>query len=89
MKKYKVGIIGATGMVGQRFVLLTAKHPWFEPVVLAASAHSAGKAYKDAVAGKWFMQEDIPESEGNLVVMDAEADAEKIASMVDFVFCVL
>ena len=56
MKKYKVGIIGATGMVGQRFVLLTAKHPWFEPVVLAASAHSAGKAYKDAVAGKWFMQ---------------------------------
>ena len=87
MKKYKVGIIGATGMVGQRFVLLTAKHPWFEPVVLAASAHSAGKAYKDAVAGKLFMQEDIPESEGNLVVMDAEADAEKIASMVDFVFC--
>ena len=87
MKKYKVGIIGATGMVGQRFVLLTAKHPWFEPVVLAASAHSAGKAYKDSVAGKWFMQEDIPESEGNLVVMDAEADAEKIASMVDFVFC--
>ena len=85
MKKYKVGIIGATGMVGQRFVLLTAKHPWFEPVVLAASAHSAGKAYK--VAGKWFMQEDIPESEGNLVVMDPEADAEKIASMVDFVFC--
>ena len=87
MEKYRVGIVGATGMVGQRFVLLTAKHPWFEPVVLAASAHSAGKAYKDAVAGKWFMQEDIPESEGNLVVMDAEADAEKIASMVDFVFC--
>ena len=87
MKKYKVGIIGATGMVGQRFVLLTAKHPWFEPVVLAASTHSAGKAYKDAVAGKWFMQEDIPESEGKLIVMDAEADAEKIASMVDFVFC--
>ena len=87
MKKYKVGIIGATGMVGQRFVLLTAKHPWFEPVVLAASAHSAGKAYKDAVAGQWFMQEDIPEAEGKLIVMDAEADAEKIASMVDFVFC--
>ena len=87
MKKYKVGIIGATGMVGQRFVLLTAKHPWFEPVVLAASAHSAGKADKDAVAGKWFMQEDIPEAEGKLIVMDAEADAEKIASMVDFVFC--
>ena len=87
MKKYKVGIIGATGMVGQRFVLLTAKHPWFEPVVLAASSHSAGKRYKDAVAGKWFMQEAIPEAEGNLIVMDAEADAEKIASMVDFVFC--
>ncbi len=87
MKKYKVGIIGATGMVGQRFVLLTSKHPWFEPVVLAASAHSAGKTYREAVGQKWFMGEDIPEQAANLVVMDAEADAAKIASMVDFVFC--
>ena len=87
MKQYKVGIIGATGMVGQRFALLTAKHPWFTPVVLAASAHSAGKRYADAVEGKWNMTEPIPECVRDLVVMDAEADAEKIAAQVDFVFC--
>ena len=55
MEKYKVGIIGATGMVGQRFVLLTANHPWFETVVLAASAHSAGKTYREAIGEKWHM----------------------------------
>ena len=87
MKQYKVGIIGATGMVGQRFALLTAKHLWFTPVVLAASAHSAGKRYADAVEGKWNMTEPIPECVRDLVVMDAEADAEKIAAQVDFVFC--
>ena len=87
MKQYKVGIIGATGMVGQRFILLTAKHPWFQPVVLAASAHSAGKPYREAVGSKWCMQEAIPENVAGLTVMDAEADAEKIASLVDFVFC--
>ena len=53
MEKFRVGIIGATGMVGQRFVLLTANHPWFTPVVLAASAHSAGKTYAQAIEGKW------------------------------------
>ena len=62
MEKFRVGIIGATGMVGQRFVLLTANHPWFTPVVLAASAHSAGKTYAQAIEGKWHMAEPIPES---------------------------
>lgn len=87
MKQYKVGIIGATGMVGQRFVLLTAKHPWFHLTAVAASAHSAGKPYGEAVAGKWNMSDPIPEQAASLTVLDAEADAEKLASMVDFVFC--
>ena len=87
MEKFKVGIIGATGMVGQRFILLTAQHPWFTPVVLAASAHSAGKTYAEAIEGKWHMAEPIPESVKTMVVMDAEADAEAIAQQVDFVFC--
>ena len=87
MEQYKIGIIGATGMVGQRFALLTANHPWFQPVVLAASSHSAGKTYKDAVGSRWYMNDPMPKSLENVVVMDAEADAEQIASMVDFVFC--
>ena len=87
MEQYKIGIIGATGMVGQRFALLTANHPWFHPVVLAASSHSAGKTYKDAVGSRWYMNDPMPKSLENVVVMDAEADAEQIASMVDFVFC--
>ena len=87
MEKFRVGIIGATGMVGQRFVLLTANHPWFTPFVLAASAHSAGKTYAQAIEGKWHMAEPIPESVKSMIVMDAEADAEEIARQVDFVFC--
>ena len=87
MEKFRVGIIGATGMVGQRFVLLTANHPWFTPVVLAASAHSAGKPYAEAIGEKWHMADPIPESVRSMVVMDAEADAEEIAKQVDFVFC--
>ena len=87
MEQYKIGIIGATGMVGQRFALLTANHPWFRPVVLAASSHSAGKTYKDAIGSRWYMNDPMPSSLEDLVVMDAEADAEQIASMVDFVFC--
>lgn len=87
MEKYRVGIIGATGMVGQRFVLLTANHPWFTPVVLAASAHSAGKTYAQAIGEKWHMDTPMPESVKSMVVMDAEADAEEIAKQVDFVFC--
>lgn len=86
MKKYKVGIIGATGMVGQRFATLLENHPWFEPVCLVASANSAGKKYKDAVK-KWLMSTPMPEKLKDVVVMDAAADKEKIASLVDFCFC--
>ena len=87
MKKYKVGIIGATGMVGQRFVCLNSRHPWFELTVLAASSRSAGKTYQDAIGTRWAMEEPMPEQAASMIVMDAEADAEKIAGMVDFVFC--
>lgn len=87
MRNYKVGIIGATGMVGQRFITLLAEHPWFNIEVLAASPRSAGKTYKDAVGSKWSMESDIPEKITNMIVMDAGADVEKIAELVDFVFC--
>ncbi len=87
MKKFNVGIIGATGMVGQRFSLILSRHPWFNVVCVAASSRSAGKKLKDAVGEKWAMDEPMPEDIGNLTVLDAEADIEKIASMVDFVFC--
>ncbi len=87
MEKYKVGIVGATGMVGQRFITLIAEHPWFELAVLAASARSAGKPYEEAVAGRWAMEAPLPEKAKKLVVMDAVADAEKIAETVDFIFC--
>ncbi len=86
MKHYKVGIIGATGMVGQRFALLLENHPWFEVAALAASKRSAGKAYKDAVGAKWAMTKPIPEKFADMTVMDA-SDVEAVASKVDFVFC--
>jgi aspartate-semialdehyde dehydrogenase len=70
-KKIKVGVIGATGMVGQNFIRLLSHHPWFEVVHLAASANSAGKKYSDAVAGRWHMREDIPEEVRDIVVEDA------------------
>ena len=84
---YDVGIIGATGMVGQRFMLLLADHPWFKVKVLAASARSAGKRYEEAVGPKWSMTSPIPDKFKDIVVKDAVADAEEIASTVDFVFC--
>lgn len=87
MKKYNVGVIGATGMVGQRFMTLLDNHPWFEVKVLAASPRSAGKKYSDAVGAKWCMDVEIPEAMKDIIVMDATADIEKIASKVDFVFC--
>ena len=87
MKKYNVGIIGATGMVGQRFVLLLANHPWFNVKVVAASPRSAGKAYKDAVGEKWAFDCEIPENIAALTVKNATADIEEIANEVDFVFC--
>lgn len=87
MEKYKVGIIGCTGMVGQRFITLTAQHPWFELTVLAASARSAGRPYGQAVEGRWKMKTPLPEKVAAMTVMDADADKEKIAGLVDFVFC--
>ncbi len=87
MKKYNVGIIGATGMVGQRFSLLLHDHPWFNVTTLAASGRSAGKKYSEAVEGRWAMTAPIPENLKDIVVLDAVADMEKIAAEVDFVFC--
>lgn len=87
MKTYNVGVIGATGMVGQRFVSLLENHPWFKVTVLAASARSAGKTYADAVGSRWAMATPMPQDQKNAVVLDAEKDVEKIAGMVDFVFC--
>ena len=87
MQQYRVGIIGCTGMVGQRFVTLMEGHPWFKLTAVAASARSAGKTYEEAVAGRWAMTSPIPQEAKQLVVMDAQADAEKLAGMVDFVFC--
>ncbi|HIQ80249.1 MAG TPA: aspartate-semialdehyde dehydrogenase [Candidatus Scatavimonas merdigallinarum] len=86
MKKYKVGIIGATGMVGQRFSLLLSRHPWFEVTALAASSRSAGKAYQDAVGERWAMPDPIPENIRGMQVLDA-SEVKKVAGLVDFVFC--
>lgn len=86
MKKYKVGVVGATGMVGQRFVSLLEHHPWFEVVKLAASPRSAGKSYREALGGRWAMSTPIPESMADLVMYDA-SDVEKMAEGLDFVFC--
>ena len=87
VKSYNVGIIGATGMVGQRFITLLDAHPWFNIRLLAASPRSAGKKYADAVGKRWAMQTEMPESVRDMVVYDAVADIEKIAAQVDFVFC--
>ena len=87
MKKYNVGIIGATGMVGQRFALLLHDHPWFNVTALAASANSAGKSYTDAVGSRWAMTSPMPENLKDMMVYDAEKDIDEIVSKVDFVFC--
>jgi len=87
MEKCKVGIVGATGMVGQRFVTLLENHPWFTITAMAASSRSAGKTYEEAVAHKWQMKTPIPESVKNIMVFDAVKDVNKMASLVDFVFC--
>lgn len=84
--KLKVGVLGATGMVGQRFVSLLEDHPWFEVVVVAASPKSAGKMYADAVHERWSLSSEIPPHASELVVSDA-SDIDAIASQVDFVFC--
>ena len=87
MREYRVGVIGCTGMVGQRFVTLLEGHPWFRLTAVAASARSAGKTYEEAAAGRWAMEAPVPEGAKGLVVLDAEADAEELAGQVDFVFC--
>ena len=84
-KKIKVAILGATGMVGQRFVTLLADHPWFEIAALAASARSAGKTYEEAVSGRWKMQTPMPEAVKNMKVVDV-TDIEKVSGMVDMCF---
>ncbi|MBQ9989009.1 MAG: aspartate-semialdehyde dehydrogenase [Clostridia bacterium] len=86
MKKYRVGVIGATGMVGQRFVSLLADHPWFELNALAASERSAGKRYEDAVAGRWAFDWAIPAKAAEMTVIDAQ-DIDAVSALVDFVFC--
>ena len=84
-QKLRVGILGATGMVGQRFISLLENHPWFEVVTVAASARSAGKTYEEAVGGRWKMTTPMSEAVKKLVVMNVN-EVEKVASTVDFVF---
>ena len=87
MKTYNVGIIGCTGMVGQRFASLLEKHPWFHVTALAASPRSAGKTYEEALGNHWVMDTPIPENMKNMIVYDAVADLNSIVKKVDFVFC--
>ncbi len=89
MRKLRVGILGATGMVGQRFVSLLDRHPWFDTVVVAASPKSAGKTYAEAVKGRWVMETKIPENVKKLIVKKVEDDINEIAKEVDLVFSAL
>ena len=84
-RKLRVGILGATGMVGQRFIALLENHPWYEVVTVAASPRSAGKTYEEAVGGRWKMTTPMPEAVKNLIVMNVN-EVEKVAAGVDFVF---
>ncbi len=83
--KLRVGILGGTGMVGQRFIALLENHPWFEVTTVAASPRSAGKTYEEAVGGRWKMDTPMPEGVKNLVVMNVN-EVEAVSSQVDFVF---
>ncbi len=85
----KVGILGATGMVGQRFLELLTNHPWFKVVCVAASPQSAGRTYEEAVTGRWKMNSIIPENIKDLIVRRVEEDMANIAREVDLVFCAL
>ena len=84
-KKLRVGVLGATGMVGQRFISLLEEHPWFEVTTVAASSRSAGKTYEEAVGGRWKLETPMPERVKSLTVMNVN-EVEKVASSVDFVF---
>ncbi len=86
MKQYRVGVVGCTGMVGQRFMSLLENHPWFTVTALAASPRSAGKTYEEAVAGRWAMDTPMPEAMKKMVVLDA-SDVQAVAAQVDFIFC--
>ncbi len=83
---FRVGIIGATGMVGQRYITLLQGHPWFKVTCVAASSNSAGVSYGESVKGRWHMSEPIPKEVGELTVIDA-SNIEQIAKSCDFVFC--
>ncbi len=85
-KKYRVGIVGSTGTVGQKFVTLLEHHPWFEPAVLLASKQNAGKTYREAVAGRWVQNAQIPAYAADMVLLDGE-DISALEGQVDFVFC--
>ena len=84
-EKLKVGILGGTGMVGQRFISLLENHPWFEVTTIAASPRSAGKTYEEAVGDRWKMDTPMPEAVKNIVVMNVN-EVEQVAAQVDFVF---
>ena len=79
--KIKVGVLGATGMVGQRYIKLLEDHPWFEVTYVAASPRSAGKAYKDAVASRWLIGAEIPAGVADLVVQDANDASKALGNM--------
>ena len=84
-EKLRVGILGGTGMVGQRFIALLENHPWFEVTTIAASPRSEGLTYEEAVAGRWKMDTPIPEAVKGIRIMNVN-EVEKVASTVDFVF---
>ncbi|MCD7920763.1 MAG: aspartate-semialdehyde dehydrogenase [Clostridiales bacterium] len=87
MEKFHVGVVGCTGMVGQRFVTLLENHPWFQLTAIAASGRSAGKTYEEAVAGRWKMSTPIPDSVKDMTVLDIEKDLDAFVSQIDFTFC--
>ncbi len=87
MEKYKVGVVGCTGMVGQRFLTLLENHPWFQVTALAASARSAGQTYAQAVEGRWKMSTPVPEAVKEMVIYDIEKDLDAYVSQIDFTFC--
>ena len=88
MKKYRAGIVGATGMVGQRFIKLLEDHPYFDVTALSASPRSAGKKYEDAVSGRWLLDGEMPEYVKDIMVYDAQ-DIDAVKDKVDFVFCAI
>ncbi|MBQ9630894.1 MAG: aspartate-semialdehyde dehydrogenase, partial [Treponema sp.] len=88
MNKIKVGVLGATGMVGQRYIALLENHPWFEVTYVAASPRSSGKSYEDAVKGRWLIGSDVPESVSRLIVQDA-SDVNAAKGNCTFVFSAL